>query len=145
MSESLSLWGLFLSAFLSSTVLPGSSEAVLGALAVHGQSSGWTLLAVATFGNTLGGMSSWAVGWLIGWRYPSVRAVPHIQQVAVDRLRRWGSPILLLSWMPVIGDPLCVAAGWLRMPWRLSMVCIGLGKGLRYVGVLGLASMGTGE
>lgn len=143
MSESLSLWGLFFSAFLSSTILPGSSEVVLGALALQGQYSSWSLLVIATLGNTLGGMSSWGLGRLLSWQYPMTDLAKPAHRRAVDRMRQWGSPALLFSWVPIIGDPLCVAGGWLRIPWVLSLVYIGLGKGMRYAAILSLLPAGV--
>lgn len=136
--EDYSLLGLFLSAFLSSTILPGSSEVVLVVLATQSQSPQWDLLAVATAGNTLGGMTSWVLGWVIAIRYPLTELSKESQQRAVERVREWGSPILLLSWVPVIGDPLCVAAGWLRISWLGALVYIGVGKALRYWVLLSL-------
>jgi len=133
--EDFSLFGLFFSAFLSSTILPGSSEVVLFALATQGDLAHWDLLAVATAGNTLGGMSSWVLGWVIALRYPLTKLSKAAHRRAVERVQQWGSPILLLSWVPVIGDPLCVAAGWLRVSWIGAFLFIGVGKALRY-GVL---------
>jgi len=133
--EDYSLLGLFFSAFLSSTILPGSSEVVLFALATHGNLPHWDLLAVATAGNTLGGMSSWVLGWVIALRYPLTKLSKAAHRRAVERVQQWGSPILLLSWVPVIGDPLCVAAGWLRISWIGALLFIGVGKAIRY-GVL---------
>ena len=123
MSESISLWTLFASSFLAATLLPGGSEAVLfGVLKLH-PNQVWTALAVATLGNTLGGMSSYWIGRLI----PQKTALK-----GLARVQQYGTPILLLSWVPVIGDPLCVAAGWLRLsPW-LSALCIAAGKFARY-------------
>jgi membrane protein YqaA with SNARE-associated domain len=131
-----SLWSLFASAFLSSTLLPGGSEAVLAYLASDAAYSPLTLLLVAAMGNTLGGMTSWGLGWLIACKYPARCLVKPAQQKAVERLQRWGSPLLLLSWLPVIGDPLCVAAGWLRFHWLLSLLFIGVGKTARYAVLL---------
>lgn len=139
-----SLIGLFLSAFLSSTVLPGSSEVVFVILATQGDLSAWSLLATATAGNTLGGMSSWALGWLMGWWYPLHELTKPAQHLAVERVRRWGSPALLFSWVPVIGDPLCIAAGWLRMGWVRALVCIGIGKGCRYAVLFALLPTSSG-
>ncbi len=133
--EDYSLAGLFFSAFLSSTILPGSSEVVLFALAIQGDLPHSDLLAVATAGNTLGGMSSWVLGWVIALRYPMTKLSKPTHRRAVERVQQWGSPVLLLSWVPVIGDPLCVAAGWLRMSWMGALFFIGVGKALRY-GVL---------
>jgi membrane protein YqaA with SNARE-associated domain len=136
--EDYSLLGLFFSAFLSSTILPGSSEAVLVALATQGHLPPWDLLVVATVGNTLGGMSSWVLGWVIALRYPLTELSKKAHQRAVDRVQQWGSPILLLSWVPIIGDPLCVAAGWMRISWVAALLFIGVGKAFRYWVLLAL-------
>jgi membrane protein YqaA with SNARE-associated domain len=133
-----SLWGLFLSAFVSSTLLPGSSEAVLLLLAAETTTDKLLLLSVATLGNTLGGMSSWALGRFIAWRFPARRFADQ-EQRAIARMQRWGSPALLLAWLPVIGDPLCLAAGWLRIPWLPSLLFIAAGKAGRYAVLLLLA------
>jgi len=142
--EDYSFFGLFLSAFLSSTILPGSSEIVLVALATTSDGPHWDLLAIATAGNTLGGMSSWVLGWLIALRYPLTELSKEAHRRAADRVQQWGSPILLLSWVPIIGDPLCVAAGWLRISWIAALLFIGAGKALRYWVLLAmLPSYGT--
>lgn len=130
--DSFSLWGLFASAFLSSTLLPGGSEAVLAYLDHGGAHDAGLLLVVASAGNTLGGMSSWLIGRLI----PAKRIQRDEVQRAVTRIRRHGSPALLLSWMPVVGDPLCVAAGWLRIHWAKALLFIAAGKMARYAVVL---------
>lgn len=131
-----SLWSLLVSAFLSSTLLPGGSEAVLIYLATDTSHSALTLLLVAALGNTLGGMTSWGLGRLIAIKYAARELVKPAHQTAVERLQRWGSPLLLLSWLPVLGDPLCVAAGWLRIHWLLSLLFIGIGKTARYAVIL---------
>ncbi|MDH3948925.1 MAG: DedA family protein [Gammaproteobacteria bacterium] len=131
-----SLWSLFASAFLSSTLLPGGSEAVLAYLASNETHGYIILLFVAAAGNTLGGMTSWGLGWLIAVKYPARGLVKPAQQQAVVRIQRWGSPVLLLSWLPLLGDPLCVAAGWLRMHWLVSLLFIGGGKTARYAALL---------
>ena len=132
------VWGLFISAFISSTLLPGGSEALLVMLALEGRHDGWWLLGVATAGNTLGGMSSWLLGrWLIH-RFP-LHPLASGRQRAVARLQRYGSPLLLLSWLPLVGDPLCVAAGWLKVNPFWSLLFITLGKGGRYALLLWLA------
>ncbi len=136
MDASLSLWGLFISAFLSSTLLPGGSEAVLLALAATESAPRSELLIVASIGNTLGGMTSWGIGRLLAWRYPAQALSKHDHQRALQRVQRYGAPILLLSWLPIIGDPLCVAAGWLKINPLLSAVCIGAGKAARYAVLL---------
>lgn len=123
MEPSTTLGALFLASFLAATLLPGGSEAALfGALKLHPELL-WPALGVATLGNTLGGLSSYLIGRLIPQK-DGIRGLALI--------RRWGSPVLLLSWVPLLGDPLCVAAGWLRLnPWW-SALFIALGKFLRY-------------
>jgi len=126
------LWGLFLSAFVSATLFPGGSEVILAILSSQAHHPPWLLLAVATAGNTMGGMSSWLIGRLIAIRYPSDAVLNQSRQTALKRVRKWGSPILLLSWLPIAGDPLCVAAGWLKLNLFLSLTFIAIGKAARY-------------
>ncbi|HUF81877.1 MAG TPA: YqaA family protein [Burkholderiales bacterium] len=123
MSEEAGLWLLFSSSFLAATLLPGGSEVVLyGVLKGHPEQF-WPALGAATLGNTLGGLSSYLIGRLI----PQKK-----EMTGLAARRRYGAPALLLSWVPLLGDPLCVAAGWLRVnPWS-SAVFIGLGKFARY-------------
>jgi membrane protein YqaA with SNARE-associated domain len=131
MVSDLTLWGLFASAFVSATLFPGGSEVMLFLVAREQQYAPWLLLAIATLGNTLGALTTWLLGWLLAKRYPLDRPRKPAQQRAVTWLRRWGSPLLLLSWLPLLGDPLCFAAGWLRMPLTLSGACIAAGKAAR--------------
>ena len=138
--QPMSLWLLFFSAFISSTLFPGGSEAVLAYLTSDPEYSLYLLITVATMGNTLGAMTSWGVGRLIAIKYSAEELSKESQQKAVERLQKYGSPVLLLSWLPVIGDPLCVAAGWLRINWLISLVYIAIGKLLRYVVVVYLVS-----
>lgn len=134
------LWGLFFSAFISATLLPGGSEAILAGLLVHGQHAKWALWLAATGGNTLGGLSSWFIGYLIARRWPARKLVNPQQQRAIRWLGRHGSPTLLLSWLPIIGDPLCLVAGWLGMDFWKSLLFISCGKGLRYLAILWLVA-----
>ncbi|MNC86559.1 Inner membrane protein YqaA [compost metagenome] len=122
---------VFSSSFLAATLLPGGSEAVLfGALKLHPEQV-VPALCVATLGNTLGGMSSYLIGRIL----PQRKDLP-----GLPALRRYGTPALLLSWVPILGDPLCVAAGWLRLnPW-LSMLFIALGKLARYAAIAAFAT-----
>ncbi len=123
MDTPVTLTTLFASSFLAATLLPGGSEAVFFALLRLNPEQLWLLLAVATLGNTLGGLSSYLIGRLIPQHKPLK---------GLDMVRRWGSPVLLLSWVPLIGDPLCLAAGWLRLnPWW-STLFIAIGKFARY-------------
>ncbi|MFK5914197.1 MAG: YqaA family protein [Woeseiaceae bacterium] len=130
------LWFLFISAFISSTLFPGGSEAVLVYLALDTENVLFLLVLVATLGNTLGAMTSWGIGRLISIRYSSHKLTKPSQQKAVERLKKYGSPVLLLSWLPIIGDPLCVAAGWLRIHWLKSLLYIIVGKLMRYIVVI---------
>lgn len=132
----MTLWLLFLSAFISSTLFPGGSEAVLAYLTSDATQSLIILVLLATLGNTLGAMTSWGIGRLISIRFSTEKLSKVSQQKAVERLQKYGSPILLLSWLPVVGDPLCVAAGWLRIGWLQSLLFITIGKLLRYVVVV---------
>lgn len=91
---------------------------------------------MATLGNTLGGMSTWLLGWLLAKRYPLDQPRQARQQRAIALLKKWGSQLLLLSWLPIVGDPLCFAAGWLRMNAVLSALFIGAGKIARYAVIL---------
>jgi membrane protein YqaA with SNARE-associated domain len=122
-SEGASLWALFTSSFLAATLLPGGSEAALFAVLTLHPSQYWLALGVSTLGNTLGGLSSYFVGRVIPQKQ-SLRGLPMLQ--------KYGSPALLLSWVPVIGDPLCVAAGWLRFNLLAATLFIALGKFVRY-------------
>jgi membrane protein YqaA with SNARE-associated domain len=121
------LAGLLASSFVSATILPGNSELVLAAIVAATPELRWPAVAVATVGNTLGGMTSWAIG----------RALPasggeRLAPRAVAFARRHGVWTLLLSWVPVAGDALCVASGWLRHDWRLATLAIAAGKLARY-------------
>ncbi len=129
---SASLWALLASAFLSATLLPGGSEVLLAFLHARATHPAWLLLAVASLGNSLGGMSSWLLGRLL----PAARLERPGLAGAVERVRRRGAPVLLLAWVPVIGDPLCLAAGWLRVPWPAALLFITAGKTARYALVL---------
>ena len=132
MDTAIGLWGLFLSSFISSTLLPGGSEVVLVLLANNSQHDPWLLLGIASLGNTLGGLSTWLLGFLLARGFPIERHLSPDRQRAVNRVRAWGSPALLLSWLPVVGDSLCFAAGYLRMPFLASLLFLALGKTARY-------------
>lgn len=132
----MSLWLLFLSAFISSTLFPGGSEATLLYLASEAKHPLLLLLIVATLGNSLGAMTSWGIGRLIAIRYSAEKLPKESQQKAVARIQKYGSPVLLLSWLPIIGDPLCVAAGWLRVNWLYALVFIAVGKAVRYTVII---------
>ena len=128
MSDALSLASLFASSFLSSTLLPGNSEVVLVAMLLSGVSQPWLLVLIATMGNSLGGLTNVILG-----RFFPLREKSRWQEKAVGWLKRYGAATLLLSWMPVIGDLLCLLAGWMRISWGPVLFILCLGKALRYV------------
>lgn len=133
---SLGVWGLFLSAFISSTIAPGGSEVVLAYLLGRAETPASELLAVATVGNTLGAITTWLLGLWLARRYPSESLRDGRRQRAVQSMRRFGVPLLLLSWLPVVGDGFCFAAGWLRLSFPTSVLAIALGKLGRYAAVV---------
>jgi membrane protein YqaA with SNARE-associated domain len=123
MTSDLSLWGLFISSFLAATLLPGGSEAVLfGVLKLHPELF-WPALLLGTLGNTLGGMVTFGMGWML----PQTQQLKHVEKV-----RRYGTPALILAWVPLIGDALCLAAGWLRLNWWQAALFMAIGKFARY-------------
>lgn len=123
MTETASLLSLFASSLLGATLLPGGSEAVLFAVLKSHPDSLWSALMVGTLGNTLGGMVSFYMGWML----PATQQLKH-----VDKVRNYGPPALLLAWLPLIGDALCLAAGWLRLCWWQAALFMALGKFARY-------------
>lgn len=117
------LLALLASSFLSATLLPGGSELVLAGVLKLRPEQLVAALAVATLGNTLGGMSTWALARLLPQKADTTR---------LEWVRRHGAPVLLLSWAPVVGDALCAAAGWLRLAWLPCLIWMATGKLLRY-------------
>lgn len=123
MSETAALLSLFTSSLLGATLLPGGSEIVLFALLKSYPDALYLALLVATLGNTIGGMISFGMGRML----PPNKSLPHIEKV-----QRYGTPVLLLAWTPLLGDALCLAAGWLRLSWWQAMLFMALGKFARY-------------
>jgi membrane protein YqaA with SNARE-associated domain len=127
-------WPLFLSAFLSATLLPGSSEAVL-MLRLSGGGDPWPPVAVATAGNLLGSLVTYGIGRagnraVRAWRWLGVNEAGLAR--AERWFGRWGRPGLLLAWLPVVGDPLCLLAGLMRVELAIFVLLVGSGKALRY-------------
>jgi len=137
---SLGVWGLFASAFISSTIAPGGSEVVLAYLVKQAQTPALLLLSVATIGNTLGAVTTWLLGLWTARRYPLENLSDDKRGQAVCSMRRYGVPLLLLSWLPLVGDGFCFAAGWLRMSFVASVLAIALGKLGRYAAIVYLFS-----
>ena len=128
MSDGLSLFSLFISSFLSATLLPGNSEVVLVAMLLSGVSQPWLLVLIATMGNSAGGVTNVILGRL----FP-LRETSRWREKATGWLKRYGAATLLLSWMPVIGDLLCLLAGWMRISWGPVLFFLCLGKAIRYI------------
>jgi membrane protein YqaA with SNARE-associated domain len=126
--------GLFLSALASATLIPGQSEAVLASLLFAGHAP-WLLLAVASAGNILGSVINWMLGRGLE-RYRERRWFP-VNPRMLERAQRWyakyGRWSLLLSWAPVIGDPLTIVAGVMREPFPTVLLLVAVAKIGRYV------------
>ena len=119
------LAALFAASFVAATLFPLPSELTLFAyLQLHPDKAALAV-AVATLGNTAGGMTSYLIGRLVPQR--------KVEPKAMQTLRRYGAPATALAWLPIVGDALCVAAGWLRMNWLLVLAFMGLGRLARYI------------
>lgn len=134
---------LFFAAFGAATLLPLQSEAVLVGLLALGEQPAWVLVAVASTGNVLGSWVNWLLGrYIEHWRHKSWFPVSESQleraQRAYHRYGRWS---LLLSWTPIIGDPLTLVAGVMREPLWSFMLIVAIAKTGRYV-VLATATLG---
>jgi len=131
MLESLpALAGLFATSFAAATLIPLPSEAALFAFLKAYPDQVALALCVATLGNTLGGMTTYLLGRLI-----PVKTQDRIDPKAVSYLRRFGAAATLFAWLPIVGDALCAAAGWLRIRWWTVLACMAAGRGARYVAV----------
>ena len=127
---------LFVVAFVSATLLPMGSEPALFGLVQLNPELLWPGIVVATAGNTLGGMLDWWLGYgahgaVDRWKNSRV----HVRALAW--LERLGPKACLLSWLPLVGDPLCAVAGWLRLPFWPCVIYMAIGKCLRYVVMTG--------
>lgn len=123
---------LFLIAFVSATLLPMGSEPALFGLLKLNPELFWPAILVATAGNTLGGAVSWGMGYGSHQLVDKYRhSDTHLR--ALDWLERIGPRACLLSWLPLIGDPLCAVAGWLRLPFWPCVVYMAIGKLARYI------------
>ncbi len=136
---------VFVVSFISATLLPlGSEPAVFGLVKLN-PGMFWPAIAVATVGNTLGGALSWwmGLGAHKAWRAAAPRpaAAPPTpsrhELLARAWLQRFGAKACLLSWLPVVGDPLCAVAGWLALPFWPCVAYMAVGKFLRYLTMTG--------
>ena len=131
---SLPLVGLpavFIVSLVSATILPMGSEPALFAYLKLNPDMFWLAILVATLGNTIGGMIDWLMG------YGASKAHEALSGSKEHHLLGWfeklGPKALLLAWLPVVGDPLCVVAGWLRLSWLPCLIYMAIGKFLRYL------------
>ncbi len=130
--EVVGLWGLFVSAFVSSTVAPGGSEAVLAYMVSEKLFNIEGLVLIATVGNTLGALTTWFLGVLAAKKFPAESLLSDKKKKSLGIVKRWGVWTLLFSWLPVVGDGLCFAGGWLKLPIIVSCITIFVGKAVRY-------------
>ncbi|WP_244475167.1 YqaA family protein [Rhizobium sp. Leaf341] len=128
------LAGVFGAAFLSATLLFGLSEAAVIAALQNPELPRGIVFLVATAGNVCGAVATFVLGRFF-LRFEARRwfpVSPENRARAEAIFRRYGQPVLLLSWLPLIGDPLTLAAGILRMPWLAFLVYVTIGKAIRY-------------
>jgi membrane protein YqaA with SNARE-associated domain len=123
---------VFVVALVSATLLPlGSEPAVYGLIRLNPDMF-WPAILVATVGNTIGGGISWWMGYGAERAYERI-AHRKVEARALQWLERFGAKACLLAWLPVVGDPLCAVAGWLRLPFWPCLVYMAIGKFARYL------------
>jgi membrane protein YqaA with SNARE-associated domain len=123
---------LFVAAFVSATLVPVGSEPALYGLLRLNPDLFWSAILVATAGNTLGGVVDWWMGYeahRVVDKYRHSRT--HVK--AIEWLERLGPKACLLAWLPIIGDPLCAVAGWLKFSFWPCVAYMLVGKFLRYL------------
>ena len=136
----LSLFGI---AFLAATLLPAQSELTLAGLLAAGRYDPWLLVLAATAGNVLGSLVNWAIGRFLNghrdrkWFPVSPDALDRAERI----FARWGAWALLFSWLPLVGDPLTLVAGLLRMRLRLFLPLVLIAKAGRYLAISGLVQL----
>jgi membrane protein YqaA with SNARE-associated domain len=123
---------VFFVAFISATLLPVGSEPAVFGLVKLNPALFWPAVLVATAGNTLGGAVSWWMGYGAELAYERVTH-KHLEARALKWLEHFGPKACLLSFLPLVGDPLCAVAGWLRMPFWPCVLYMAIGKFARYV------------
>ncbi|MBS0448094.1 MAG: DedA family protein [Proteobacteria bacterium] len=124
---------VFVVAFISATLLPlGSEPAVIGLVKLD-PALFWPAVLVATAGNTAGGAVTWWVGYGAERAYERVSHHTPRDARALRWLERFGAKACLLSWLPIVGDPLCAVAGWLRLPFWPCVGYMAIGKFARYL------------
>lgn len=139
------LSGLFTASFAAATVLPAQSEAVLIALLTNTDIPPWLLVMIASFGNILGSCVNWAIG-----RYAETYRAhrwfplkPEVLDKSQKRYTRHGRWLLLLSWVPLIGDPITVIAGVMREKFLIFLALVTIAKSGRYILLAALVGYAT--
>lgn len=122
------LISIFVISLISATLVPLGSEPIVFAFAKTHPDLFWQAILIATLGNTLGGVIDYCLGWGAKRAFASER-----ETIWFKWLKRFGAKALLLAWLPVIGDPICTLAGWLRLPFWASVGYMALGKCFRYL------------
>jgi len=144
LAELAALGGLFLAAFVAATILPAQSEALLAGLIAGGAAPVPALVAAASLGNILGSLTTWALG--LGVEHFRDRRWFPVKPAAYDRARatyaRWGRWTLLLSWVPIIGDPLVLMAGVMRERFLTVLIFLIIAKTGRYLAIAALVPAG---
>lgn len=130
---------VFVMALISATLLPLGSEPAVMALVLLNPALFWPAVAVATLGNTIGGAISWWMGYGAERAWEHAHARPRHEARALAWLRRFGPRACLLAWLPLVGDPLCALAGWLRLPFWPCVGWMAVGKFGRYLVMTGAA------
>ncbi len=128
---------IFIISLVSATLLPMGSEPAVFAYVQTSSDMFWPAVIVATIGNTLGGMISYAMGLGAKTAWNKVHqthkpAGGRWHELSEKWFQKLGPPALLLSWLPAVGDPLCAVAGWLKIPFWPSVIYMAIGKFLRY-------------
>ncbi len=127
------LLGLLGASFVAATLFPLPSEAALYAYLQSHPDQAALAVAVATLGNTAGGMTT----YLLGRFFPTGKK---ISEKTIKTIRRYGAPVTFFAFLPLVGDALCVAAGWLRIRWWLALAFMAAGRLCRYIVVAWLST-----
>ena len=141
MTEAVAFLSIFLSAFLAATLLPAQSEIGLGYLILFTDHSLSLLIVFASLGNTLGAVVNWLIGcWLAKSvvKLEKIWASPSYQKI-LRWYQKFGQWTLLLSWLPIIGDPITVIAGIFKIPFKKFLLLVAFAKTSRYLVIAFLA------
>jgi membrane protein YqaA with SNARE-associated domain len=127
---------VFVVCVISATLIPvGSEFAVIGLVKLNPELF-WPTVVVATMGNTIGGAISWWTGYGAEALYERMQS-RKAEGRALKWLQDFGPKACLMSWLPVVGDPLCAVAGWLKLPFWPCVAYMAIGKFLRYLTMTG--------